>query len=184
MTLNGIAARYALALVDAVASPKAGIAPDRALSQLKDFADLVQSMRELRLVLQSPSVSPHRKSAVISRIADAMQMHRLIKNFLLVLNDHRRMNLIKEVSALAFEVLDEKLGFVRARVESAAPLSDEESRQVQTRLEQVTGSRVRMDARVVPDLIGGVIARVGSTVYDGSVRGRLQALEEHLVTGA
>ena len=183
MTLTGIASRYALALVDAITSPKADIEPHAALSQLEDFVGEIAKVRDLELVLLSPSVSPARKRAVISRIADAMGMHRLVKNFLMVLSDHRRMASLREVLNQAAVALDEKLGFLRASVDSAFPLSDEDSRRISQKLESLTGKRIRMDVRVVPDLIGGVVAHVGSTVYDGSVRGQLNALGERLAAG-
>jgi F-type H+-transporting ATPase subunit delta len=184
MTLNGIATRYALALVDALLAPSADIAPEQALEQLKAFAELEANDHDLHAVLLSPSVSAERKRRVIARIAESMGLHRLICNFLLVLNDHRRMGILRNVSRLSFQILDQRLGFVRVGVDTAAPLSEEESREVQSRLERVTGKKVRVDVRVVPDLIGGLLARVESTVYDGSVRGYLRALEERLVAGA
>jgi F-type H+-transporting ATPase subunit delta len=97
-----------------------------------------------------------------------------------VLIDHRRIALLKEIAPLASLFLDERLGFLRADVAAAAPLSDDERRRIAEMLQQITGKTIRVEMEIAPDLIGGVIARVGSKVYDGSVRGQLRTLGARL----
>ena len=180
MTVTGIASRYAQALVGALTAPQAGVDPHQALTGLADFVETLSGSRDLELVLLSPSVAPARKRAVLERIAGAMQMDRLVRNFLYVLVDHRRIELVREIVSEALVILDAQLGFLRADVASAAPLSSDQQKQIAAGLETVTGKRIRMAMTIDPDLIGGVFARVGSTIYDGSVRGRLQSLGERL----
>ncbi len=180
MTFTGISARYAHALVDALLAPNAGVEPHAALNSLNDFVETMNTSHDLELVMLSPSVPPARKRAVIEKIAGAMELNRLIRNFLFVLSDHRRLPLVRDIAQQAFVVLDERLGFLRADVSAAAPLADAKQREIADRLGELTGKRIRIEMKVDPDLIGGVIARVGSTVYDGSVRGRLQLIGERL----
>ena len=94
--------------------------------------------------------------------------------------DHRRIGVIGEIRE-AFELqLDERLGFVRAEVSSAAPLNAPLSAGLESELSKLTGKRMRLRFDVDPALLGGVVARIGSTVYDGSVRGELRELGKKL----
>jgi F-type H+-transporting ATPase subunit delta len=180
MTVTGIASRYAHALVDAVSDPKAGLDAYRALSELREFVDAVRGSRDLEMVLLSPSVPPKRKRYVVKTLAGRMGAGTLVCNFLQVLVDHRRTGLLREIAPLASIFLDERMGFLRADVSAVAPVSDEQQKQIAEILQQITGKRIRVEMAMEPDLIGGVIARVGSTVYDGSVRGQLRSLGERL----
>lgn len=174
--------RYARALVDAVLAPGSDLDPRDAGRQLTEFADMVRTSPELRNVLVSPAVSAQKKRAVISRFAESLPLSRLIRNFLFVLIDRRRAGMLAEI-AKAFEgALDERLGVVRAEVASAAPLDDEQRNNLQGELSRVAGKQVRCEFSINSELIGGVVARIGSTVYDGSVRSQLQRLRERLVT--
>jgi F-type H+-transporting ATPase subunit delta len=180
MTVTGIASRYAHALVDAVTDPKSGIDAYRALADLREFVDAVRGSRDLEMVLLSPSVPPKRKRFVVKALAAKMGIGTLVSNFLQVLVDHRRIALLREIAPLASVFLDERMGFLRADVTTAAPISAAQQNEIAAILEQITGKRIRIEMAMEPDLIGGVIARVGSTVYDGSVRGQLRSLGERL----
>lgn len=181
MTSSAVVNRYASALVDIVVGPKTGLDPAKALEQIRSFDAAVKSSPDLRTILASPSVSTARKRQVIRRIADALELDRIIRNFLLVLSDHRRAGALSEVIDALDVLLDERLGFVRAEVASAFELSQEQRDRLSTELGKLAGSQVRMRFTVEPDLIGGVTARLGSKVYDGSVRGQLTNLRRRLV---
>lgn len=180
MTLTGIASRYAHALVETIAAPEVNLDPHAALRELGDFVTATRESRDLDMVLLSPAVPPARKRFVVQKLAERMKIGRLVTNFLLVLIDHRRIGLLREIVPLASSFLDERLGFQRAGISAAAPLSDDEERRIAETLQEITGKRIRIEMEMSPDLIGGVIARVGSKVYDGSVRGQLRALGERL----
>jgi F-type H+-transporting ATPase subunit delta len=99
---------------------------------------------------------------------------------LFVLTDHRRITMLSEVLE-AFDLLsDERLGFTRAEISSAQELEQPQREAVSHELERLTGKKVRMRYAVDRDLLGGLVARLGSTVYDGSVRGQLHALGKRL----
>jgi F-type H+-transporting ATPase subunit delta len=180
MTSSAVVKRYASALVDIVVSSSAGIEPARALQQLRAFDAAVRSTPELRIVLASPSVSTVRKRQVIRRIADALGLERILKNFLLVLSDHRRAGALSEMLDGFDLLLDERLGYVRVDIRTAAELGREQREQLTGELGKLAGAKVRTRFTVDPDLIGGVTARLGSKVYDGSVRAQLQKLERRL----
>ena len=180
MTSVAIVNRYASALVDVVVSPSAGIDPATALEHLRLFNSTIHDSKELRLILASPAVAMARKRLVIRSVGQALGLHRIILNFLLVLTDHRRSSAIAEVTEAFDLLLDDRLGFERAEVASAHELNADRQQQLSSQLAQLAGRQVRMRFTVNPELIGGVTARIGSKVYDGSVRGQLAGLRQRL----
>ena len=180
MISSAVVNRYANALVDIVVGQSSGIDPALAMSQLRSFEEAVKSAPDLTIVLASPAVSTARKRLVIRRVSDALGLERIIKNFLLVLSDHRRIHALSEMIR-AFNILvDERLGFLHAEVTSASELTAQQREQLSAELAKLASSQVRMKFSIDPDLIGGVTARVGSKVYDGSVRGQLSVLKQRL----
>jgi F-type H+-transporting ATPase subunit delta len=179
---HAVATRYARALADAILDAKSGLEPGRASQELRSFADIVRESAELRNVLSSPAVSAARKRAVAGRFAVTLPLSKLVRNFLFVLIDRRRIGMLEEVID-AFETeIDTRLGIVRARVTSAAPLDEAQRAEMQSALARVAGKQVRASFDVDPALIGGAVARIGSTIYDGSVRGQLDTLRSRLVS--
>ncbi|MEP6714139.1 MAG: ATP synthase F1 subunit delta [Terriglobia bacterium] len=183
MTSVAVVNRYANALVDVVVSGRSGMEPAKAIGQLRAFDEAVQSSADLRIVLASPAVSIARKRLVVRRIGEALGLERIILNFLLVLTDHRRQTALPEMID-AFEILvDERLGFLRAEVKSALELTPQQRGLLSEELEKLAGQQVRLRFETDPALIGGVTAKLGSKVYDGSVRGQLESLRQHLNIG-
>ena len=176
-----VASRYARALVDILLSPVPAVGPDQALAQLRLFQSLQQDSADLRNVLASPAVGAARKRAVVERLAPLAGLSVLVKNFLFVLIDHRRIAMLPEVVASIASQLDERRGIARARVTSARPLDAEQQAQVEAALARLTGKQVHGEYAVDESLLGGITARVGSRVYDGSVRGQLDSLRARLV---
>jgi F-type H+-transporting ATPase subunit delta len=180
MISSSVIQRYAGALADIVATPESDLAPDRVTEQLRAFAAAEAETPGLRLVLASPAVSSSRKRAVIRRIADELGLAPLVRNFLLVLSDHRRSAALAPIIDAFEKLIDERLGFIPGEIRSAVELSAEQRQALAGDLGQLAGAQVRLRFAVDPDLIGGVTARLGSTVYDGSVRGQLAALRNRL----
>jgi F-type H+-transporting ATPase subunit delta len=181
MTATAIAARYAGALADLVTAPGSPVRPQDALDEVRAFEATLQSSSELYTVLTTPAVPVSRKKAVVMRLADDLQVSRIVRNFLLVVVGHHRIPAFGEIVQLFEQVLDDRLGYARTEVTSARELSAEQRAALNATLERLSGKRVRMRFRIDESLIGGVLARIGSTVYDGSVRGQLQSLERRLV---
>jgi F-type H+-transporting ATPase subunit delta len=151
-----------------------------ALAQLQSFDAAFRSTPALRNALTSPAVPSSRKKAVVGRLGQLLGLSRITLNFLFVLIDHRRIGGLSEIIQMFERTIDERLGFARAEVISARQLTEAQRTALNTELERLVGKRIRMRTSVDEALIGGVVARIRSTVYDGSVRGRLKALERRL----
>ena len=182
MTLSAVASRYANALADVVSAGASAIRPEDAVRELRSFEAALRESTELQNALITPAVPVARKRAVVGRIGDLLKISPIVRNFLFVLVDHRRIASLSEILHSLELVLDERLGFARAEVSSARELTEAQRAALNTQLTQLTGKRIRMHFAVDESLIGGAVARIGSTVYDGSVRGQLQALERRLST--
>jgi F-type H+-transporting ATPase subunit delta len=166
--------------VDVVLAPSAAAEPDRVRRDLRAFEQALADSAELSVALESPSISRPRKRAVVARLAQSLLLSSVAKNFLLVLIDHRR---TAELSGIldAFEkLLDERRGILQVEVVSASRLEQRQQDDLKRRLESMTGKTIGLNLKVDEDLVGGVVVRLGSTVYDGSVRGQLEALSRQL----
>ena len=179
MTLSAIVSRYAEALADVVTAPASATRGEQAVAELQEFASALESA-ELRNALISPSVPSSRKRAVVAKIADVLRLSRISRNFLFVLIDHRRIAELPHIIEALELILDERMGFARAEVAAARDLSEVQRQAINSRLEDLTGKRIRVRFTVDQALIGGLVARIGSTVYDGSLRGQLNTLGRRL----
>jgi F-type H+-transporting ATPase subunit delta len=183
---SALANRYARALVDVVTGPAAAAlaaTPDRTAAELEDFVRTLRESSELRHVLLSPAVAPEKKRTILSALSARLGLSRATLNFIRVVIDHRRVALLDEMLAAFRAMLDERAGIVRADVLTPRPVDPEQESALAARLGQLTGKKVRLHFSVDPALLGGVIARIGSTIYDGSIRGQLHALQRRLSAG-
>jgi F-type H+-transporting ATPase subunit delta len=177
---SAVANRYARALVDLVLAPGSSLTPADAVAQLRAVEQMVSESWELRNALLTPAIQTSRKRAVMGKLLEKIQASQLIRNFVFVVIDHRRIGLIGEIRE-AFELqVDERLGFVRAEVTSAATLDDSRRGQLETELSRMTGKRMRLRFAIDTELLGGAVARIGSRMYDGSVRGQLLRMRREL----
>ena len=180
MTSSAVVTRYATAFVDVIMGQRSGVDALEALRQVKEFANAYAESKDLRTVLASPSVSVSRKRAIIARMSDQLGVHQHIRNFFLVLVNHRRAGMIPEIAQAFDELLDARMGYVRIKVQTAHELPRARQDEIGRRFGEISGAQPRLNVEVDPELIGGVIVRVGSRVYDGSVRGQLAALKRRL----
>ena len=180
MTLSAVATRYANALADVVTAAGSALSPRDAVSELRAFAAALDGSTELRNALVTPAVPVGRKRAVVGRIAEILKLSRISLNFLYVLIDHRRIAALSGIIDSFELIVDDRLGFARADVSAARDMAEPQRAALTSELERLTGRRIRMRFAVDERLIGGVVARIGSTVYDGSVRGQLASLGRRL----
>jgi F-type H+-transporting ATPase subunit delta len=167
-------------MADVVTSPASVLSPQAALEELRTFEGVIRQSHQLAAALETPAIAATRKKAVIRRLADDLKLSRVTRNFLFVLTDHRRTSSLSEIVQAFESALDERAGILPAEISSADEMTEAQRRALAAELEKVTGKRVRMRYSVDASLIGGVMAKVGSVVYDGSVRGSLQSLEHRL----
>jgi len=177
---GALASHYAHALAEAVFAPNSGLRAEDAVQQLRAADELISGSEQLQIALLSPAVNKQRKSAIVTRLAEELGVHRKIRNFLLVVVAHRR---TKELSAMrrSFEeVVDERLGWIPAEIVSAQELNRDQRQSVERALGSKLGKFIRAQYQVDPALLGGIRARVASKEYDATVRGRLESLRQRL----
>jgi F-type H+-transporting ATPase subunit delta len=177
--VRSVAEHYADALADVALSQNAAADVGR---ELADFLALMRESPELGVVLGSPAVARTNKHAVVEALVAQMGASRTLRNFLFVVINQRRMGLLPEIQAAFQAQLDERRGIARADVTSARALNDAEKQQLQKTLERLSGRRIEAQYRLEPALIAGAVVRVGSTIYDGSVRTRLERLRVRLAS--
>ena len=177
MSMRASAARYARALFD-IAIKESD--PDTAGRDLLAFVELVQRNEELQRTFGHPVVSAGAKRAVVQQILDRLQLCAPVGKLMLLLASRGRLELLPDVLAVYQEQLREHRHVVQAEVTTALPLSPERTAQLQQRLAAMTGRTVTMTTKVDQSIIGGVVTRIGSTVYDGSVATQLAKVRERL----
>ena len=169
--------QYANALDDiALAQGAAG----PVLQQLGDFNAAYASSGELRNTLASPAVSKALKRGVAEKISARLGASKIVRNFLFVVIDHQRTQLLPEIFQLLQDVLRERQGVTEAHISSPVELSGAQKKELGQTLERLTGKTVQTRFTLDAKLLGGVLVRVGDTVYDGSLRNRLDHLRERL----
>jgi F-type H+-transporting ATPase subunit delta len=151
------------------------------LQQLESFAALLKEQQQARIFLENPTMAGERRNRMLKEISAALGLDRRVSNFIHILADRNRLPALEEIILEYQRLLDDRMGIVRARVTAAHSLDPAQHQELAQKLEQATGKQVRMEIAVDPSLIGGVVAQVGSTIYDGSVRQQLQAFKSRLV---
>ena len=176
--MAAVLGRYARAYAEVVVKHRHHI--EKAVAELEQMAALMSSSRELRNLLANPAVSREQKLKLLDAIIARMDAAKLLRNFLAVLIDHRRIGDIGELVELFKQELDRRLGIADAKVSSVRELSSAEKKSLELQLAAITGKTVRATYSQDPGLLGGVLVRVGSTIYDGSVQGRLQKMRAEI----
>lgn len=183
MTERTIAGRYARALFDVTVRDK-DEEPSTAEHDLKEFVTLLEVHPSLQEALVNPSVpSPHKQAAVTAVLRHNKNVSTAVTRLLDLLAARDRMSLVQEILSAFRARVQDRLQIVRAEVTTAVKLSADRRDAIALRLGEVTGKQVLIDARVDPSIIGGVVAKVSSTVYDGSVATQLERLREQLESG-
>jgi F-type H+-transporting ATPase subunit delta len=175
--MKALAQRYAAALAEVALERNA--APE-VKAQISEFAGVMEESPELRQLLANPAVPRAGKHAVIESLVERLGSSRTVRNFMLLLVDHRRATLLPEIEQAYQALLDAKIGLTRAEVASGEPLPDAERADLIRALERMTGGTVEAHYRVDPALVAGARVRIGSTIYDGSVRAQLDRLRAQL----
>ena len=181
MTLTSIARRYANALFDVTTKAKTS---DEAGREVSAVASLIAGHDELRRVLETPAVPAERKRAAVDALLTAGRVGDPVRRMFVMLAERDRLALAPEIAS-AFEAkLLAARKVVRADIVTAAPLAETSRAALAAALGRASGAEVTLTTRQDPEIIGGLIATVGSVVYDGSVTGQLQRLRQKLVADA
>jgi F-type H+-transporting ATPase subunit delta len=170
---------YARAFADVVMSMR--LDPAVTLAEAQQMAGFASENKGLREVWDAPSIPAERKRAVLDSIVQRAEISRPVRNFVAVLIDHRRTRFIGEIVTQFAQELNQRLGFAEAEVTTARELSAGERSTLEADLTKLTSKKIRAIYIEDATILGGAIARVGSTVYDGSVKGQLEKIRQQLM---
>ncbi|RRA48573.1 ATP synthase F1 subunit delta [Acidipila sp. EB88] len=174
------AARYARALLDVVETNK--IDPEAAGRELADLLDAWSESAALRNVFLDPSYAADKKISLLDKLNERLHMQKTLRNFIAVILRHERMEAFPEIVSEYDRMVRGDLKIARVEWTSARALSTEERGAIEQRIAELTGTRVEATFREDPALLGGARLQIGSVVYDGTVRGRLDQLKERLAS--
>ena len=171
---------YARALADVVIDRK--LDANRVAGDLQSVSAALKDSSELRVVWDSPSVAGPQKLKLLDAIAARTGLSRQIRNFVAVLISNRRIHTFDEIAQESMARINDRLGIADAEIVSSRDLAAEEKRKLESEVAKITGKTLRVRYSIDPKVMGGAMVKVGSTVYDGSIRGQLQRIKEQLTT--
>ncbi len=173
--------RYATAFLQVVTAAKLDTAAiDR---QLNDFLGTWDGSAELRTFFVNPAVPAVQKVAILDKLNAKLGLQKELRNLIAVLIDNDRIGHVAEVAASYRQLLQQQLGIKPAEISTARELSAVERAELVAEVSKLAGAKIDASFKLDPRMIGGAVVRIGSTVYDGSVRGRLERLREVLTSG-
>lgn len=178
MSVQTVARRYASALADVVVAR--GEARE-VQEELQAWARMIQSNEMLREVFSNPTIPYEQKRKVLTQLIARTRVRPTTANFLQVLLQNQRLSDLSEVNKRFARVLDERAGVVSAQVTTARPIPVTSQEALRQTLAALTGKNVRLSFSTDEELIGGVLTRIGSTIYDGSVRNQLEQVKDRLI---
>lgn len=174
-------ARYAQAFADVVEDLKLDTA--KLDSQFADFLATWDNSLELRSLFESPTFPATQKVAILDKLNVQMGLQKELRNLIAVLINNNRIAHVAEVAADWRRILQEQLGIRPAEIVTARELSNEERNALAADVAKLAGAKIEATFKIDKEILGGTVVRIGSTVYDGSVRGRLERLRETLTAG-
>ncbi len=177
MSVQIIARRYATALADVVLERKEAAEVQR---ELAAWEQILESSLQLREVFRNPTIALDQKRAILNDLIQRTRPRRTTINFLKVLLQNQRLIELSEINRKFADILDERAGMIAATVTTARPVAESLRKNLYTKLSTLTSKKVRIDFATDQDLIGGLVTRIGSTVYEGSVRNQLQQIKEKM----
>ncbi len=151
--------------------------------ELGQVVSLMDASPELETALTNPAFAMEDRKKVLAMLIDKLGLSPMVKNFFNLLMDRGRSGATRDIGKVYAQLVDEAKGITRAQVLSAAPLGDQEVGRLTDALKKVAGKEVQVEVKEDPSLIGGVVARIGDLVLDGSVRSQLESLKESLRRG-
>lgn len=178
MSVETVARRYAAALADVVINTNE---IDSVKSELKTWEQMINANGDLQNAFRNPAISHLNKEKVLENLIEKTKPTKTTANFLRILLRNNRLTEIGEINEKFSSVLEERSGAVSAQIISARSLSEAEKAEMQTNLSNLTGKTVSLNFATDETLIGGVVTRIGSTVYDGSVKTRLEELKQQMI---
>ena len=177
--MAAVSSRYARAMADVVVGNK--LDPAKTTLDLEQMSETMKGSADLRNIWESPSVPQQQKFKLLDAVGEQAGISKQVRNFIAVLIDQRRIGLLDEITTLLKSELNERMGFAEAVVTSARELGAEERGALEAQVAKATGKTIRAKYAQDPQILGGAVVKVGSTIYDGSVRGKLQKIKQQMM---
>jgi F-type H+-transporting ATPase subunit delta len=178
MSIETVARRYATALADVVI-PKGEAAEVKV--ELTAWEEMMTGSPMLHEVFRNPTIAYEKKRTILEKLLDRTKVGRTTANFLQILLMNQRLAELPQVNAKFAQLLDERAGMIAADVTTARPVADDTKAALSAKLGTMTGKKVKLNFDTDAELIGGMVTRIGSTVYDGSVKSQLAAVREKMI---
>lgn len=176
--MASITSTYARAFADVVTGSQLDAA--RTVREVQSLAGLVAESKDLREVWEAPSIPAEQKRGLLDAIVAREGVSRPVRNFIAVLMDNHRIQFLAPIVRQFQEELNRRLGVAEAEITSARALSPAERKALETRVESLTGKRVRAQYFQDASLLGGAVVKIGSTIYDGSIKGQLEKIRDKI----
>jgi F-type H+-transporting ATPase subunit delta len=177
--MSTVTLRYAHAFGDVAKSNNLDV--NVAKQQLEDFSGTLSGSRELHEFLGNPSIPAPQKLKIVDAIVEKIGMYPQVRNFIAVIMTHERLAELPEIIAEFSSLADQQSSITDAEVTTARPLFEADRVELEARISALAGGAVRTAYHEDSSLLGGAVVRIGSTVYDGSVRAQLQQLKNKLI---
>ena len=177
--MAAVTARYARALADVVFEQKLDAA--KVVGEVRALEAAMAASPALRHTWDNPAVQVPAKIKVLDAIIKAIGGQRVTRNFIGLLIERRRIRSLKDIRVHFEAEVNERLGIAGAAVTSVRTLADDEKRALESQIAKTTGKKIRASYSTDKSILGGSVVKVGSTVYDGSVRGQLERLKQQLI---
>jgi F-type H+-transporting ATPase subunit delta len=178
-----VASRYSRALAEVVFAPQSKTSPEQVIAELEVVLEAMAASPDLVRILRSPAVSLSAKRNLLDKISAQLGGSAITANLLKVVSDHGRIGILKEIKRSFQTVVDERHGVARAEISTAQPIAPGQKAQLEAALSRISGKQILATYQQDDALIGGAVAKIGSMIYDGSVRGQLATLRRKLVHG-
>jgi F-type H+-transporting ATPase subunit delta len=174
--MASVANTYARAFADVVFGSH--LDANRAIGGLRRISGLLAESADLQRVWENPAVPAQQKRNLLDAIVQREGIEKPVRNLVAVLIDHRRIPFLERITQQLEKEIDARLGFAEAKITSARELGDDEKRSLEAQVEKLTGKKVRAQFGLDASILGGAVVRIGSTIYDGSVKEQLQKIRE------
>jgi F-type H+-transporting ATPase subunit delta len=176
--MASVISSYARAFADAVIDLK--LDPNQVRGEMRGMLEMLEQSRDLERVWENPAIPHDQKLKLLDAVAQRAGLTKAVRNFLAVIIDHRRIRMLPAIAKQFEAELNDRLGFIDAAITSARELSVQERQGLELQVARMTGRTVRAQYSTDPAVLGGAVVQIGSTVYDGSVRGQLHRIREQL----
>lgn len=180
MVSRNIARRYAKGLLDAAIDASESADEQQLSEQLSGISEIVESHDGLLILLVNPAIGWEQKAAILADIAERLQLQPLLRSFLRLLAEKERLDHLHLIAEVFGEFVDEYRGVVTAEVTTPLNLESAQAAAVQQRLAAALGHEVRLKTTTNPELLGGLVTRIGDVIYDGSLSSHLERIRRRL----